>query len=142
MRGSIVEQYYSVASRRFMKKLIGKEHPMTYAIATATGTIVIERRGKERVKERFPINIRGKEKNGDDFELQTVTENISATGLYIHMEKRVKRGASLFMIVNLSGLPGKVLGPRVALRGTVRRIEQLSPSCYGVGVSFSSHRFL
>lgn len=125
-----------------MKKPIEKEYAAKDFPGNSETAILIERRVKERINESFPINIRGVDKTGKAFELQTVTDNISATGLYIRMERPVEWGANLFMVINLSGSRGEAPGARVALRGKVKRIEWLSPDCYGIGVRFSSHRFL
>jgi hypothetical protein len=125
-----------------MKKLTESEFVVTDSLGSSTTAILSERRVKARINESFPINIRGIDKSGEAFELQTVTDNISATGLYIRMERSVEWGASLFMVINLSGSRGEAPGARIALRGKVRRIEWLSPDSYGIGVRISSHRFL
>jgi hypothetical protein len=130
------------ASGPLMKKPIEEEYAVKDYLGSCTTAILSERRGKGRIYESFPINIRGIDKSGEAFELQTVTDNISATGLYIRMERPVEWGASLFMVINLSGSRGVEPGARVALRGKVRRIEWLSPDSYGIGVRISSHRFI
>ena len=102
-----------------------------------------ERRKKQRVFESFPIRVRGTDANGEAFELDTVLDNISASGLYVRLPGNVERGANLFILVKLSRTDaGTDSAPLVALRGKVRRTKQESNGFWGVAVEFTGHRFI
>ncbi len=102
-----------------------------------------ERRGKPRIQESFPVTVRGVDKRGDAFDIETVVENISASGAYLFIEKRVEERTKLSLVVRFSQ-PRESKGPAasVAARGVVRRVETKSPGCYGIAIEFRQHRFL
>jgi hypothetical protein len=61
-----------------------------------------DRRRHPRLRTPFPAILRGKDASGESFEVNAVLDNISAGGLYVRLERCVKRGTRLFVVVRLS----------------------------------------
>lgn len=102
-----------------------------------------ERRGKPRINGPFFVTVRGDAGGGEFFESYSVIDNISAGGLYLRLEQHVEPGTTLFFITSFSTadrLDG--FAPRLALHGTVRRMELTAGGARGVAVALSHHRFL
>ena len=64
-----------------------------------------ERRRHLRLYEPFPATVRGVDASGEPFEVSTVLDNISASGLYMQLGRCVKRGTKLFILVRMSTTP-------------------------------------
>ena len=91
----------------------------------------------------FPAVIRGVDTSGDRFEVSTVLDTLSTSGLYVRLVRLVEPGATMFVVVRLSTMPNLAApAPCVAVRGRVIRIEPLADRMYGVAVTFTRHRFL
>lgn len=103
----------------------------------------VERRQKPRVYEPFFTVVRGVDGEGKSIEVNTLLDNISASGLYMRLAKRVKLGERLFMIIHLpSFLPDEQETGRIAAMGVVLRSEQRSGDLCGLAIRFIRHRFL
>jgi hypothetical protein len=89
-------------------------------------------------------HVRGTDVRGAKFTEATVFENVSARGLYIHLQHSVPAGSRLLVIFTFSPLASPDMPvPKVAVRGEVRRIERSSQgNVLGVGIHFNHHRFL
>jgi len=102
-----------------------------------------ERRDKPRVSAPFPATVRGVNANGEVFETDTHLNNLSHGALNLSLTHAVKQGAKLFIIVWLAPAPSKDAGtPRVAVRGTVVRVEPQSTALSTVTVAITNYRFL
>ena len=99
-------------------------------------------RRQERIYEPFPVMVRGVDATGETFEINTVLDNLSASGLYVRLERRIEPGTKLFAIVHISMSPPEVPAPHVAVRGVVLRVEPLPDDTWGVAVRFTRYRFL
>lgn len=100
-----------------------------------------EQRSSPRVEIAFPTLVRGK--RNQVFEEQTITHNLSATGLYLHLKQPVDLGSHIFVVVYLStNSLYRVSAPRVALRGVVIRAEPRTADQYGIAVRLTNYRFL
>jgi hypothetical protein len=100
-----------------------------------------ERRVDARIQMPYPVIVRGTDCSGEPFEENTHVDDLSAGGLGLKLSHRVLPGSNLFFVFHLSldGAPA----PRVAARGTVRRVQLTNSSyCDQVGVQFRHHRFL
>jgi PilZ domain-containing protein len=87
--------------------------------------------------------VRGVSPNGEAFETDTHLTDLSGGGLKLSLPKPVKEGAKLFIIIWLGPGPSKdAVTPRVAVRGTVVRIEPESNGACGVAVAITNYRFL
>jgi hypothetical protein len=103
----------------------------------------MERRSMPRIELPFPAIVRGVDRCGERFELHTPLDNLSATGLYLRLARPVEPGATLFIVVRLTTTPGQwTVGPGVAARGTVLRVDPRSGGAFGLAVAFRRHRFL
>jgi hypothetical protein len=104
--------------------------------------IRLERRGRLRVSGPYPALVRGVGAGGERFKEDTAVDNLSARGLYVKLKREVAQGAKLFLVVQLSGGSDELPPPRVAIRGTVARVDPRSEKGYGLAVIISRHRFL
>ena len=100
-----------------------------------------ERRCASRLAQSFATCVRGVTAAGHAFELHTTLENISGGGLYVLLPEPVQVGARLFLVVRLAA-KGCMRETRVAVRGTVVRVEPHASGGYGVAVAVRRHRFL
>jgi PilZ domain len=86
--------------------------------------------------------VRGVDVSGEAFEIHTVLDNFSASGLYVRLQRRVDPGMKLFAIVRVSASGPEVPAPRVAVRGVVLRTEPQPNGTWGVAIRFTRYRFL
>jgi hypothetical protein len=115
--------------------LASRETPTPY-----TGT---ERRIKPRIFEHFRATVHGMNLNGEPFTVETVLENISATGLYLRLSEAVELGAELLVVSRLANpANGRNSGPLLAISGNVVRLDEANGESRGVAVEFSLTRFL
>lgn len=106
-------------------------------------SVEAERRRRPRIHEKFPVNVRGNDLNGERFQIDTVLDNIGSKGLYIRLARRVEPGANIFVVVRLSSsTDGTVFAPRVAISGEVLRAEPQPDGSCGLAIGFQQHRFL
>ena len=110
-------------------------------ITTVITHINSERRAKVRLSGLFPAKARV-DRAGQVFKIHTTVENISAGGLYLHLEQPVEPGAVLFVVTQFSrAWKRKARVACVATRGPVLRVEERLGG-YGVAVAITRHRFL
>jgi hypothetical protein len=101
-----------------------------------------ERRDKTRVYERFSAKVQGADAEGSPFEMDTVLENLSSSGLYMRMARKVQEGDNLSIQIKLPPVSDVAApGLRVAAQGEVLRVNCLNDD-YGVAVRFTRHRVL
>jgi hypothetical protein len=102
-----------------------------------------ERRIKPRIFEHFRATVHGVNASGESFTVETVLENISATGLYLCLSQTVEVGAELLIVSQLfNPVKEKTSGPLLALSGKVIRLGETSGEARGVAVEFTQTRFL
>ena len=110
---------------------------------TATPYAGKERRIKPRIFEQFRATVHGVNADGEAFTVETVLENISATGLYLRLSQAVELGAELLVVSQLAKPSnGKSSGPLLAMSGTVIRVGEANGDMCGVAVEFTHTRFL
>jgi hypothetical protein len=103
----------------------------------------VERRNRLRIYERFPARVRGKDSEGDQFELDALLDNIGLQGLHMRLAREVEPGADIFVVVRLtSANDPSVFAPRLAMHGNVLRAEPQTDGSYGVAVHVHRRRFL
>jgi hypothetical protein len=82
----------------------------------------------------------GVDSDDQPFSLDCVLDNISASGLYLRLPRRMKFSASISLAVQLPN--GPVDGRFAAINGTVIR-DQIDPDGHaGVGVKILEHSFI
>ncbi len=112
------------------------------AISNVDQRRAAERRSSLRIALPFHTIVRGVH-SGQFFEERGQLGNLSATGLYLCLERPVSSGSSLFVVVRfVFDDTMKRLGPGVALRGKVLRCEQQQDNRWGTALVFFRHRFL
>ena len=103
----------------------------------------LERRLKPRIYDDFVAKVRGIDASQERFVEHTVVENLSASGLYMKLPRRVGLEARILIILHLlfpSVEPEIEL--LVAFRGVVIREEQQCGQMCGVAIRFTHYRFL
>ena len=100
-----------------------------------------ERRRKPRIYKPFIAKIRGIDADGKPFEVDTVLDDLSASGLYLRLQKIVKKDATLYINIQLS-LSRERPGPVVETEGVAVRVEPRPSGFFGLAVEFTKHRFI
>jgi hypothetical protein len=104
---------------------------------------LVERRGKPRIACSYPALVRGHQDGGGKYEARAVLANMSASGMYLQTQRCVEPGENLFVMVRLSTGPLDTQGrPRLAVSGSVVRVEPKPDGTYGVAIELHQHRFL
>lgn len=103
----------------------------------------LDRRRNLRIYEHFPLTVRGVDAEGETFDIDTVIENLSSSGLYFRFARPVALGETLFFVIYMStAREARVAAPVVAAHGKVIRSESKGVGSYGMGIAFHHHRFL
>jgi hypothetical protein len=102
-----------------------------------------ERRIKPRIDLPFSAKVRGVDADGEAFEMDSVLDNLSASGLYLRMERSLKQGAELLVLVELPTGSANSAGPsQIEAQGVILRAEPQANGACGVAVAFTKHRFI
>jgi len=95
--------------------------------ASQAMTKIVDRRQNNRVYHFLPAVVRGINKMGEKFEARTTITNLSSSGLYLHLHQEIEVGTRVFIVFQLIlNSSHQQAAPRVAVRGVVQRIQQLS----------------
>jgi hypothetical protein len=106
-----------------------------------------DRRSKPRIYVPFHATVRGLNNEGDEFDVETVVDNMSSDGLYLRMMPRVKEGARLTIALKLDTAPDLTQpdltqeAQPVLVDGVVLRSENKAGGVCGVAVVFDKVRF-
>jgi hypothetical protein len=101
-----------------------------------------EKRSKLRISMPFHAKVKGTDRDGNDFIVETVLDNISADGLYMRMVPSVQIGARLSIDVGLHTTCHVTdHSPHFSVEGVILRTEEKPGGAYGVAVSFAKVRF-
>jgi len=101
---------------------------------------VVERRSKPRSSKALPARVWGVDIDGQPFSFDCLLDNMSASGLYLCMPRRMKFSAAISLVVRL--LNGPVDGMMAAINGTVIRDEVKPDGHSGVGIRILEHKFI
>ncbi len=99
-----------------------------------------ERRTNQRIAETFPVRAWAVDADGEPFNVECVLLNMSSTGLFVRMERKMVVGDWIGLVVQL--LNGPSSGTPVAINGTVLRDEPLEDGSHGIAIVIREHRFL
>ena len=103
----------------------------------------VERRGKVRNYEPFSVKVQYADPNGNFFEIDTVLDNLSTSGLYLRMAQKVHAGDKLSIRINLPPVSDVAApGLNVSTEGEVLRVDPLRNDKFGVAVRFTRYRVL
>ena len=102
-----------------------------------------ERRSKPRIDIPFSAKVSGIDADGEAFEMNSVLDNFSAGGLYLRMERSLKQGSELLVLVELPTVSADNAGAsQIEAQGVILRAEPQPNGGCGVAVAFTKHRFL
>lgn len=97
-----------------------------------------ERRAKPRSQNKMIARVWGVDSDDQPFSLDCVLDNISASGLYLRLPRRMKFSASISIAVRLPNAHFKF----AAINGTVIRDQKEHDGHTGVGVKIIEHSFI
>ena len=100
----------------------------------------VERRSKPRSNDVLPARVWGVDIDDQPFSYDCQLDNISASGLYLRLPRRLKSSSSISLVVRL--LNGPFEGMAAAIKGTVMREELESDGHRGVGIRIVEHCFI
>jgi Tfp pilus assembly protein PilZ len=100
----------------------------------------VERRSKPRSNDVLPARVWGVDIDDQPFSYDCHLDNISASGLFLRLPRRMKFSSSISLVVRL--LNGPVDGTVAAIKGTVMREELKSDGHRGIGIRITEHKFL
>lgn len=101
---------------------------------------VFERRAKPRSHDKLRARVWGVDSDDQPFSLDCVLDNISASGLYLRLPRRMKFSASISLAVRLQNGPDD--GTFAAINGTVIRDQIERDGHMGVGIKILEHSFI
>jgi hypothetical protein len=99
-----------------------------------------ERRAKPRSQNKMTARVWGVDSDDQPFSLDCVLDNISASGLYLRLPRRMRFSASISIAVRLPNGPGD--GRFAAINGTVIRDHKEHDGHTGVAVKIIEHSFI
>ena len=99
-----------------------------------------ERRQKPRLDHPFPATLRGIDAMGEWLDIDTVLDNMSASGLYVRISRQLEPGARVAVGIGLKRSGQWETTARVAMRGVVTRVERPRAGEYGTAITFTKYR--
>jgi hypothetical protein len=107
-------------------------------------SIFSERRAKPRIWCSYPAKVSGQDASGRAFEESAALDNLSASGLLIHLRTEIQPEANLSIVFRASRTSplGQGKGPVIAVEGIVLRTQKQEDGFFGVAVKIHNHRFL
>jgi hypothetical protein len=120
-------------------------HTLDYHLPITESTFrlsrsVFERRGKPRSQNKLAARVWGVDRDDQPFSLDCVLDNISGSGLYLRLPRRMQFSASISLAVRLPN--GSVDGRFAAINGTVIRDQMEHDGHTGVAVKIIGHSFI
>ena len=100
----------------------------------------MERRSKPRSHEVLPARVWGVDIDDQPFSYDCHLDNISASGLFLRLPRRMKFSSSISLVVRLLNGPDE--GTVAAIKGTVMREELKSDGHRGIGIRITEHKFI
>ena len=98
----------------------------------------IERRAQPRIYRPFPTRVCGITSDGEAFEIDTVVDNLSASGSYLRIGLPLEMGATVLLRVRLCR--DGASGPIADIQGVVVRTEPQPEGVFGIALSFRHYR--
>jgi c-di-GMP-binding flagellar brake protein YcgR len=102
----------------------------------------IEKRNKPRVNCNYPVAVEGVNGNGNKFHEEAKLANLSATGLYMIVNRHLECGNTVSMTIQLADATEDDEAPKISANGIVVRSESRVDGTCGVAVKFKNYRFL
>ena len=102
----------------------------------------MDRRVKPRISCDYPAIINGHDGVGSKYSEHGKLINLSASGLFMMVNRDIQNGSKLSVTVNLSTSMTDKNAPKLATNGIVVRTEPLADGKCGVAIKFFHYRFL
>jgi hypothetical protein len=99
-----------------------------------------ERRSKPRSTGALPARVWAVDSDDHPFSFDCLLDNISASGLYLRLPRRMNFSAVINLVVKLTH--GPFQGMSAAIKGTVIRHTRESDGHTGIAVRIVEHRFI
>jgi Tfp pilus assembly protein PilZ len=99
-----------------------------------------ERRAKPRSSEALPARVWGVDIEDQPFSFDCHIDNISASGVYVRIPRRMRFSSAVSLVVQL--LNGPAEGVAAAIKGIVIRDDTESDGHRGVGIRIIEHQFI
>jgi len=128
----------SQASRNTLSGELKLRRDLAGNVLTQAG--LEERRAKPRLSEPFPARAWGTDAAGEVFEIDGVLDNISSTGLYLRLPRRMNPGAELSVVIKF--LKGHATGATALLLTDVLRAELQPEGNHGLALAIKEHHFV
>ena len=100
----------------------------------------VERRSKPRSNDVLPARVWGVDIDDQPFSYDCQLDNISASGLFLRLPRRMKFSSCVSLVVRL--LTGPDEGMVAAIKGTVMREQLNSDGHRGIGIRITEHKFI
>ena len=102
-----------------------------------------ERRSKPRLQVSCAALVRACDATSQRIEEDAFLDNVSASGIHLHLSHPIERGSRLFVLFRLSTLPfDQERAPRIAARGVVIRAEPQPEGTFGLGLKLERYRLV
>jgi hypothetical protein len=108
--------------------------------ALLTRSAPVERRSKPRSNDVLPARVWGVDIDDQPFSYDCQLDNISASGLFLRLPRKMKFSSSISVVVRLLTGPDENLV--AAIKGTVMREELNSDGHRGIGIRITEHKFI
>jgi hypothetical protein len=105
------------------------------------GRMAVERRTKPRSSEALPARVWGVDIDDQPFSFDCALDNMSASGLYLRMPRRLKFSSIVSLVVRLLN-GGPFDEKAAAIKGAVIRDEVGPDGERGIGIKIIEHRFI
>jgi hypothetical protein len=102
----------------------------------------LDRRGKPRIDCDWLAQVVGINDQGKKYSDDGKLKNLSASGLFMLINRNVENGSKISVTVHLSDLVIDPDAPKLATKGIVVRTEPHEDGSCGVAVKFQNYRFL
>ena len=100
----------------------------------------VERRSKPRSNDVLPARVWGVDIDDQPFSYDCQLDNISASGLFLRLPRRMKFSSAISLVVRLLNGPDE--SAVAAIKGTVMREELKSDGHRGIGIKITEHKFI
>ena len=130
----------SAASPKSSRLTLSGEFRLQGEPSTVAAVGVADRRVKPRIIQPFPTKVRGEDVTGEIFEIECTVDNISSTGVYLRIPRKVLRGNELDLVIKFDS--GQGTGATARLVCQVLRNEPHADGLYGLAMGINHYRFL
>ena len=100
-----------------------------------------EKQAKPQIACDYPAIVEGTNEDGSRYRKNACLANLSASGLYMIIDRRVEKGAELSITIFLSNEIDNTDTLKIVTRGIVVDSEQIADGSCGIEFKFTAYRF-